>query len=67
YLSFDTFESGPCATDTDFEDRLQTYPLYDYAARHWGHHAREAKSPDLLLLDFLRSDAKTEASSQAPL
>ncbi|KAH6844808.1 hypothetical protein B0I37DRAFT_312184, partial [Chaetomium sp. MPI-CAGE-AT-0009] len=67
YLSFDVFQRGPCLTDTDFEERLQTYPLYDYAAHFWGHHAREAASEDPLILEFSQSEAKTEASSQALL
>ncbi|KAE9371875.1 hypothetical protein N431DRAFT_341685, partial [Stipitochalara longipes BDJ] len=42
YLSFDDFESGICQNDEDFEERLQSYKLYDYAAHNWGHHARGA-------------------------
>ncbi|KAF4215380.1 hypothetical protein CNMCM5878_008086 [Aspergillus fumigatiaffinis] len=42
YLSFDTFQNGYCSDDTEFETRLQSNVLYDYAARNWGHHAREA-------------------------
>src|SRR5436305_1122594 len=38
YLSFDTFESGCCATDEEFKERLQLNPLYNYAARNWEHH-----------------------------
>jgi hypothetical protein len=40
YLLFNTFEKGFCRTDEEFEERLRTYQLYDYAARNWGHHAR---------------------------
>ena len=29
HLSFNTFESGPCLTDEEFEARLQQNPLYD--------------------------------------
>ncbi|KAL2197095.1 hypothetical protein P885DRAFT_77574 [Corynascus similis CBS 632.67] len=36
YLSFRSFESGFCRTDAEFEDRLRTNRLYDYAARYWG-------------------------------
>ncbi|RYP43976.1 hypothetical protein DL768_009507 [Monosporascus sp. mg162] len=67
YLSFGVFESGFCPTDVEFEKRLQTYQLYDYAAHHWGHHAREAAGLDSLVVDFLQSQAKVEASSQALL
>ncbi|KAK6503772.1 hypothetical protein TWF481_008778 [Arthrobotrys musiformis] len=43
YLSYDTFESGASSNDEDFETRLQSNALYDYAARNWGSHARTAK------------------------
>ncbi|KAH8728254.1 ankyrin repeat protein, partial [Phaeosphaeriaceae sp. PMI808] len=32
YLSFTSFETGFCPTDKDFEARLQSNILYDYAA-----------------------------------
>ena len=64
YLSFSVFESGFCQTH-EFEERLQSHPLYDYAAHHWGHHAREALIliPDII--GFLERKAQVEASSQA--
>ncbi|KAI4940642.1 hypothetical protein J4E91_011293 [Alternaria rosae] len=40
YLSFSVFESGSCATDADFEERLSQHELLDYAAKHGGEHAR---------------------------
>src|SRR5947207_1631083 len=40
YLSFKAFEAGFCSTDEEFEARLQSNVLYDYAARNWGYHAR---------------------------
>src|SRR2546421_1391761 len=65
YLSFDTFETGFCPTENDFETRLQLNPLYDYAARNWGHHTRIAlKEVEQLILDFLETGAKVSASSQ---
>jgi hypothetical protein len=64
YLSFKTFESGFCKTDSEFEERLQSNPLYDYAAHNWGHHAREATASQMVF-GFLESKAKVEASSQA--
>ena len=65
YLSFNTFESGPCLTNEEFEARIQQNPLYDYAAQNWGHHARAAVTKlDQLSLDLLESDAKVSASSQ---
>ena len=62
YLVYDAFETGFCATDEEFEARLQQNPLYDYAARNWGHHARVAsKEVVQLILDFLESEAKVSA------
>jgi ankyrin repeat protein len=65
YLSFDAFKTGLCPTDEEFKAQLQPYPLYDYAARNWGHHARaastEVKEP---IMGFLESGARVPASSQ---
>jgi ankyrin repeat protein len=66
YLSFDVFKSGFCPTDEKFEARLQLNPLYNYAARNWGHHARAASTEvEQLILDFLENEAKMYSSSQA--
>ena len=66
YLSFETFESGFCQTDYEFEERLRLNPLYNYAALYWGDHARTASSEiEQSILDFLWSEAKVSASSQA--
>jgi len=42
YLSFSIFKKGIPETDDEFERRLQSNPLYDYAMHNWGHHARIA-------------------------
>ena len=66
YLSFDTFETGFCLSDKEFKERLQRNPLYDYAARNWGHHARAATTMvEQPILDLLESEAKVCGSSQA--
>ncbi|KAH0551181.1 hypothetical protein GP486_007489 [Trichoglossum hirsutum] len=65
YLSFDVFEMGFCRSDREFEARLQTNVLYDYAARNWGHHARIASIEEDLILNLLESRAKVSAASQA--
>ena len=66
YLLFDAFEPGFCATDKEFEARLQLYQLYDYAARNWGHHARAASTEvEKLILALLESETKKSAASQA--
>ena len=41
YLLFDVFATGLCTSYEAWDARLQKYPLLDYAARHWGTHARE--------------------------
>ncbi|VBB75925.1 Putative protein similar to ANR50 of Homo sapiens [Podospora comata] len=64
YLSFTVFETGFCTTEHKLEERLQSNPLYHYAARNWGHHARKAATSSQVVIDFLESKAKVEASSQ---
>ncbi|KAF7155865.1 hypothetical protein CNMCM5623_008745 [Aspergillus felis] len=44
YLSFDAFESGPCHSFEEFQERLDLYKLYNYSAKNWGHHARKAST-----------------------
>ncbi|RYP43193.1 hypothetical protein DL768_010045 [Monosporascus sp. mg162] len=65
YLSFQVFESGFAQSDAEYKERVQAYPLYDYAARNWGHHARAISTfcPDVK--SFLEKGAQVEASSQA--
>lgn len=59
YLSFGTFEAGFCPTDEKFEERLQLNPLYDYAARNWGYHARVASAEvKQLIVRLLENKAK---------
>ncbi|KAH6714520.1 hypothetical protein BKA61DRAFT_550129, partial [Leptodontidium sp. MPI-SDFR-AT-0119] len=65
YLLFNAFESGFCQTDDEFEKRLQSHKLYDYASHNWGHHAREASMPIPEVISFLETKAQVEASSQA--
>jgi hypothetical protein len=68
YLTFDCFGTGFCTTDEKFEARLQLYPLYDYAARNWGHHARAASTEvEKLILGLLESETKNSAANQAML
>ncbi|KAI1754879.1 putative ankyrin repeat protein [Xylaria castorea] len=54
YLSFSVFESGVCPTDADFEERQQSYLLYNYASHNWGYHARNALTFPKEAMDFLR-------------
>ncbi len=65
YLSFHIFESGVCQTDEEFEERLQLYPFYKYAAENWGHHARAASlGAEQSIMVLLGSEAKISASIQ---
>lgn len=65
YLSYHSFRQGMCLNDTEFEARLSQYPLYSYAAQHWGHHARVHSTIDDLLLGFLKCNGVLDASVQA--
>jgi len=64
YLSFSIFGSGFCESENAFEERMRLYPLYDYAARHWGSHAREVLNLPEGVIEFLKDSVKVEASSQ---
>jgi hypothetical protein len=61
YLSFDEFKNGICQNDKEFEERLQSNWLYDYASHNWGHHAREAFILIPEVTRFLERKAQTEA------
>ncbi|KAF4960407.1 hypothetical protein FGADI_1054 [Fusarium gaditjirri] len=65
YLSFTIFETGFCKTDHEFEERLRSSPFYDYAAHNWAHHARKDVTSNQVVISFLKSQAKVEASCQA--
>ena len=72
YLSFSVFDSGICATDEEFEERLQWNRLYDYAARSWGYHACAASTlveqwteVEQLIQDLLENETNISAASQA--
>lgn len=69
YLCLDVFANGLCNTNREFAERVQSYPLLDYASRYWGHHFGQAdpSRDDLAVrvMHFLASDGKVEASGQA--
>ena len=65
YLSFKVFQNGPCKTDEEFEERLRSNQLYNYAAQNWGLHAQQVQTPSQEVINFLKSGSKVEASSQA--
>ncbi|KAI9926266.1 hypothetical protein MW887_004730 [Aspergillus wentii] len=65
YLSYDVFESGLCATDHDFENRLQEYPLYDYCSQYWGYHTRMQAVEQEWILNLLVDEGKVSSCAQA--
>jgi hypothetical protein len=66
YLSFEVFGEGSCASDEEFETRLQLYPFLNYTAHHWGLHRREYPSDEneKLALTFLLHDQNLACSVQ---
>ncbi|KAF2688888.1 hypothetical protein K458DRAFT_283071, partial [Lentithecium fluviatile CBS 122367] len=68
YLSFDTFKSGSCSTDKEFEERLRQSEFLDYAAKNWGEHVMtvEAKVCDLAC-SFLLNNGLLLCAAQALL
>jgi len=67
YLPFDTFESGPCKTPEEFEQRLDASPLFHYAATTWGLHLPPEMISDSLVSNFLANGAQVEAAGQCLL
>lgn len=65
YISFETFGSGVCESDTAMDERFQSHPLYSYAARYWGDHVRATKDLHPGVIEFLKDQPKVEASEQA--
>jgi len=65
YLSFSAFGTGFCGSHQDFERRLQSYPLYHYAAHSWAHHTRNSSSLNQCVINFLENRSNVEAAGQA--
>lgn len=70
HLAFAEFTSGMAPDDKDFEERVGRNKFLRYAARNWGHHARESQKDLLenhmtLLQNFLQNRDLTFAASQA--
>ncbi|KAM6524164.1 hypothetical protein FSOLCH5_004768 [Fusarium solani] len=65
YLSYKTFESGPCETKSRMDERLWSHQLYGYAANNWGHHARISLSTSKELIEFLCSNGQAGAAAEA--
>ncbi|EPS35817.1 hypothetical protein H072_10787 [Dactylellina haptotyla CBS 200.50] len=54
----------PAITDDHFRSRLIWAPLYFYAARYWGLHARNTETPTDRVLQLLEDPSKVSALSQ---
>ncbi|KAH6951342.1 hypothetical protein DER45DRAFT_576233 [Fusarium avenaceum] len=67
YLNFQQFKSGRCLNEEGFSKRLQLNPLFHYASKNWGHHARNTTTICEGVLDFLESNSSVQASAQALL
>ncbi|KAI3316997.1 hypothetical protein HD806DRAFT_399799 [Xylariaceae sp. AK1471] len=67
YLSYRDFASGHVETGEELRERLRLYPLYDYAAHNWGHHARVIPTYQENVLSFLLKISQVEASFQGLL
>ncbi|KAJ5826711.1 hypothetical protein N7447_003474 [Penicillium robsamsonii] len=66
YLTFTSFDSGACATGTEFKARLDQYALYDYASRNWGYHVRDALFEETsLVLKLLEHEKCVSSAAQA--
>ena len=67
YLSYKDFESGSCLTIDEYLKRLRIYPMFDYAAKNWGHHCRTT-SMELevkkIIMEFLSKDGNLACAVQ---
>ncbi|KAK4067956.1 hypothetical protein Trihar35433_6516 [Trichoderma harzianum] len=65
YLSFEVFKSGHCPSDEAFEHRIESFPLFHYAANHWERHLSQNTETIAEVTHFLESQSNVEASMQA--
>jgi len=66
YISFDVFAEGSCRSDKEMETRMHKYPFLEYAATHWGDHARGDPEEAIKerALKFLMHESKVTCSNQ---
>ncbi|CAJ0549768.1 Ff.00g033810.m01.CDS01 [Fusarium sp. VM40] len=62
YLSLNRFPRDNFTQLQELEEWLASHPFYDYAARHWGHHARESSLPTQELMIFSDDRSAVENS-----
>ena len=67
YLSFEEFAKGPSPNDKAYDERMEAFPLLQYASRYWTLHARHSPEVRLkaLALAFLKQEGKVASSVQA--
>ncbi|KAK5056146.1 hypothetical protein LTR84_012699 [Exophiala bonariae] len=65
YLTFDIFKTGTCSNQKAYASRLKTNPLYEYAAKNWGHHVCVSLNETMQsVLSFFRNESALSASCQ---
>ncbi|GJC89130.1 inversin [Colletotrichum liriopes] len=62
YLNYSNFSSGPCGRYEATAQRVQSNPLYDYAARNWGFHANSSPYLCREMVELFENHAKLHAS-----
>ncbi|KAK4112974.1 ankyrin, partial [Canariomyces notabilis] len=67
YLSMSEFETGACPSNEGLKERLQSRPLFQYAAVNWAHHLETANEPPSEVYEFLRTQPKIQAAFQMSL
>lgn len=74
YISFHTFEAGPCNDHNQYLERGESNRLYSYGSRHWGDHLKSSGpyvsdivdlGTNSLLTRLLGSEKKWRSSIQA--
>lgn len=65
YLSFKTFQAGPCRTQTKFSRRRRKNALLDYAANHWASHAKLVAPVQQEMFGFSQKPTDVEAWTES--
>jgi hypothetical protein len=71
YLSLPVFATGPQVTDEQYQQRVASYPFYEYASRYWAAHFKDVADPVASselrkqALVFLGNSASVASSAQA--
>ncbi|KAJ3458785.1 hypothetical protein MRS44_012894 [Fusarium solani] len=62
YLSFNSFRGAHCHNPDEYRKRLQDWPFYRYACKHWGMHAHQ--TPPARILAFFQLEQAFRSSLQ---